>query len=353
MNQEKNLQKPPTKARKSPHSTSLPRPQPQKSTFYPLDSFSPHSSLKGKKTEKTISAKPPSPSDSETLSHSGYLHSFDDTRLYYEVKGQGPALFFVYGIGCAFSHWRHQVYFFAEKGYRVVLMDLRGHHRSEKGPLEHCDSNSVCKDIEGLMDHLGIDSCPFFGHSFGVKLILDFAHNCPERVSQLVCLGGFAKNPFEHFPFGEKVEKVCELLESLHVLFPSLIPFLIRYAFNNTFSILISGLIGGFNLSKTSWKDLENYFSAFETVDPLCFLNFMRCLIRTDCTEKIKHIKAPCLIFSGEADMVTDKRYQRALHELCFQSELISLPTGSHCVHLEEPHLFNYETLRFLENSSS
>ena len=76
----------------------------------------------------------------------GYYTAFDGTRIYYEVRGNGQPLVFVYGIGCVINHWHHQIEFFS-KTHKVITFDIRGHHKS-----------APVKNLSNLtMEHLAFD----------------------------------------------------------------------------------------------------------------------------------------------------------------------------------------------------
>ena len=52
----------------------------------------------------------------------GYFESFDGTKIYYETRGKGKPLVFVYGIGCLFNHWAHQVKYFSKNPIPFILL---------------------------------------------------------------------------------------------------------------------------------------------------------------------------------------------------------------------------------------
>ncbi len=75
--------------------------------------------------------------------------------------------------------------------FRVVRFDMRDYGKSDRaqGPL------SRRKDLEGLLDQLGIRRAVLVGCSMGGTIVLDFALEHPERVEGLVLVsadpGGF------------------------------------------------------------------------------------------------------------------------------------------------------------------
>ena len=57
----------------------------------------------------------------------------DGVRVYYEVEGDGPPLLLIHGFGQGGERWRGAGYVEALRdGHRVIVVDLRGHGRSDK-----------------------------------------------------------------------------------------------------------------------------------------------------------------------------------------------------------------------------
>src|SRR6185437_5597609 len=91
----------------------------------------------------------------------GFFKSFDGTRLYYEVRGNGRPIVFAYGIGCLINHWQHQIKTLSGP-YQTIVFDYRGHHKSEL-PVdrEKMSIDSIARDLHALMDHLEIEQASF------------------------------------------------------------------------------------------------------------------------------------------------------------------------------------------------
>jgi pimeloyl-ACP methyl ester carboxylesterase len=67
---------------------------------------------------------------SEVPSRNGYFRSFDGTKLFYSVEGEGKPIIFCYGLVCSSLHWTYQIEHF-RKNYKTIWMDYRGHQNSE------------------------------------------------------------------------------------------------------------------------------------------------------------------------------------------------------------------------------
>lgn len=67
---------------------------------------------------------------------------------------------------------------------RVIALDLRGHGRSEGGPIDHW--KEVAGDVAGVLDQLRIRRAVGVGHSMGAHVLLQCAADKPECFSRLV-----------------------------------------------------------------------------------------------------------------------------------------------------------------------
>ncbi|MCB9994100.1 MAG: alpha/beta fold hydrolase [Hyphomicrobiaceae bacterium] len=95
-------------------------------------------------------------------------------------------------------------------GFAPVLIDNRGHGRSEKlhDPAFYT-SRIMAQDASNLIDHLGIGPLPVLGYSMGARIGLFLALDHPDRVSALI-LGGLGAAVFG--PLEDREEIVEGLL---------------------------------------------------------------------------------------------------------------------------------------------
>ncbi len=111
----------------------------------------------------------------------------DGISIYYEVRGQGPALVFLHGGFGDLRMWNDQVDFFA-RNFRVIRYDQPGFGKSTKPESEYSAAAVLLK----LLDHLEIQKANLAGNSMGGTLAIDFAILHPDRVSSLVIVGSGA-----------------------------------------------------------------------------------------------------------------------------------------------------------------
>ena len=110
-------------------------------------------------------------------------------RLVYDVYGPsaGPLVVYMHGLLFDAELNRGIARAFAERGYRVALLDLLGHGRSDK-PTHASEYriDSYADQVVALLDHLGAHEAVLGGISLGANVSLFAATRHPERVRALV-----------------------------------------------------------------------------------------------------------------------------------------------------------------------
>ena len=94
-------------------------------------------------------------------------------------------LVMVHGLATNMAFWYFHYAAILAKRYRVTLLDMRGHGRSE-APASGYTPRNLGHDLEGLLDHLGIARAHFLAHSFGGVATLNMACFAPQRIASLV-----------------------------------------------------------------------------------------------------------------------------------------------------------------------
>lgn len=110
---------------------------------------------------------------------------YEGFRLAYEQYGdaQAPPVFLVHGILLDSACNRDLALALAEQGYRVILLDLLGHGRSDKpGHAKELRIDFFADQLRALMDHLDVDKAIIGGVSLGAITSLSFAVQWPQRV---------------------------------------------------------------------------------------------------------------------------------------------------------------------------
>jgi len=105
-------------------------------------------------------------------------------RLYYEVDGSGPFLFFAHGLGGNHLSWWQQVPYFRAR-YTCVTFAHRGFAPSS-APPGGPDPADYAGDLAALVDHLGAREVRIVAQSMGGWTALEYSLAHPDRVRALV-----------------------------------------------------------------------------------------------------------------------------------------------------------------------
>ncbi|KJC64608.1 alpha/beta fold hydrolase [Agreia bicolorata] len=114
-------------------------------------------------------------------------------RIAYDVQGSGPLVVLVPGMGDLRASYRYLAPELVAAGYTVATTDLRGHGDSDTTFSSYGDPETA-GDIDALIDELG-GKAVIGGNSLAAGAAVIVAAEHPEKVSGLVLLGPFVRNP--------------------------------------------------------------------------------------------------------------------------------------------------------------
>lgn len=283
----------------------------------------------------------------------GFVKAFDGTPIYYEVRGHGEPLIFIYGIACLMNHWHLQVEHFA-KTHQVILFDIRGHHKST--PVTNVNNfkfEHLAFDIKALLTHLDLKKAHFVGHSFGVPYMIKTYEQFPELFSSMTFINGFARNPLKKLFGFEFVEPFFNFLREQHRKSPDLWSNLWRGLIDNPLAFQLAALAGGFNIRLTQFKDIEMYGRGVARLELDYFFELFEQLLQFDGSSVLSHISCPTLIVAGDKDNLTPLSFQKEMLAGIKGSEFLLIPYGSHCSQLDFPEFINLKLSDFLTRNAN
>jgi pimeloyl-ACP methyl ester carboxylesterase len=109
---------------------------------------------------------------------------------YLDWGGDGPPIIALHGLASS-AHWYDIVAPLLCNQFRIIAPDQRGHGQTTQAGMGY-DWETLCRDVTGLADHLGLDRAAVVGHSWGGNVATNLAAIHPERVGRLVMIeGGF------------------------------------------------------------------------------------------------------------------------------------------------------------------
>jgi 3-oxoadipate enol-lactonase len=102
----------------------------------------------------------------------------------YDIRGQGPPLVLIQGLGVGRWGWEPVVARLARQ-FRVITIDNRGTGASD-APLGSYSTRVMAADVVAVLDDAGVASASVVGTSLGGMVAQELALTHPERVERLV-----------------------------------------------------------------------------------------------------------------------------------------------------------------------
>ncbi len=121
-----------------------------------------------------------------------------DIDIHVMAEGSGPLILCIHGWPELWYSWRHQMSYFAERGYTVAAMDVRGYGGSSKPhDVSAYTLRELCGDAAAVIDELGDGSAIVLGHDWGAPIAWNTARLHPEKVSAVcgMCIPYFPVSP--------------------------------------------------------------------------------------------------------------------------------------------------------------
>lgn len=113
----------------------------------------------------------------------------DGTQIYYKDWGTGQPVVFSHGWPLSSDAWEDQMNFLAERGFRCIAHDRRGHGRSGQ-PWNGNDMDTYADDLAQLFNHLDLRDAILIGHSAGGGEVTRYlGRHGTRRVAKAVLVG--------------------------------------------------------------------------------------------------------------------------------------------------------------------
>jgi pimeloyl-ACP methyl ester carboxylesterase len=98
-----------------------------------------------------------------------------------KVQGEGPLILCVHGWPELWYSWRHQMNYFASRGYRVAAMNVRGYGgSSHPSDVESYTIKNLASDVAAVAVGLSKTPVILFGHDWGAPIAYQSAILYPE-----------------------------------------------------------------------------------------------------------------------------------------------------------------------------
>jgi pimeloyl-ACP methyl ester carboxylesterase len=123
---------------------------------------------------------------------SGYV-PVNGIKVYYEVYGQGRPIVLLHGAFYTIEMNWGQIIPELSKTRKVIAIELQGHGHTPFSDRK-LDFPTLASDVEGVMNHLKVDSADVAGYSMGGSVAYQLAIQSPKRVRKLVIISSTYKS---------------------------------------------------------------------------------------------------------------------------------------------------------------
>jgi non-heme chloroperoxidase len=266
----------------------------------------------------------------------------DGTQIYFKDWGAGPVVTFSHGWPLNADAWDGQMHFLAQKGFRVIAHDRRGHGRSTQSSSNN-DMNGYADDLAALFEALDLKSVTMVGHSTGGGEVARYiGRHGTKRVARAVLIGAVppvmlksAANPeglplevFDSIRAGVAADR-SQYYKDLAIAF---------YGANRAGAKVSQGILDQFWL----WSMQSGQKNAYECI---------KAFSETDFTEDLKKIDVPTLLMHGEDDQIVPVHDSAKKSERLIKgAKAIYYPGAPHGLTATMQDRINADLLAFLKS---
>src|SRR5215468_11163110 len=265
-----------------------------------------------------------------------YFVTRDGVRLYFEEHGAGRPLLLAYGIGLNATMWAPNVAALSAR-HRLILWEPRGHASSEspEDPTRVTFAHWVL-DLEGLLDHLGLEQAVVGGLSLGGGIATRFVLAHPERARALVAVDSSSA---AGLPLS--VDNLVLRARSIQVTLEGGMDAMAEFAIESN-----PNVAGRLRLDPSARDEI---FAYHRLLTPIGYANSLRALLQMDyIADRLAEIRVPALLIAGDEDPSLPA--MRAMQERIKDARFVLLSPAGHFANRDQPEAFNRAVLDFLDD---
>lgn len=258
-----------------------------------------------------------------------------DGDVTYFDHGEGPAVVMVHGLVGDFTHFEHVAVRLAQRGFRVIGVDLPGCGGSHKRRERH-SIGSYARDVLTLLDRLELPSAILLGHSAGGAIVSEAALRSPQRVDRLVLLSSAG---LRRYPRGA------------HLAARTLVR---PWVLERTLTKLALPLLDMVLVEKNAYTekfvrdalDRPIYPSNVEMARVMADL--VPDLVHASVLDRAHALTMPVMVLWGDADRLVPPESAIELERTLAFGRLVLLPGCGHMPMIERPEVVSRELASFL-----
>ncbi len=272
-----------------------------------------------------------------------FLTLRDGTQMYYKDWGSGTPIVFSHGWPLSSDAWEAQMLFFAERGFRCIGHDRRGHGRSSQ-PWHGHEMDTYADDLAELTKALDLRGAIHIGHSTGGGEVTRYiGRHGSARVAKAVLVGAVPPIMLKTAanPGGLPVE-VFDGIRAASLKDRS-----------QLYKDVASGPFFGFNRpgAKPSQGMIDSFWMQGMMASHKATYDCIKAFSETDFTEDLKKFTIPTLIVHGDDDQIVPIGSSALMaHKLVKNSVLKVYKGGSHALMDTSRDQLNADLLEFIRS---
>ncbi len=256
----------------------------------------------------------------------------DGLAIHYELypsAANAPVdtVLLLHGLGSSTRDWSEQIPALVPE-YNVLLMDLRGHGKSDK-PSGPYSIREMANDVAMVISEIELTALHVVGLSMGAQIALQLALDHPEIVATVTAVNSPADM------------KPRRLRDKLTVVQRKLLVSLLGMR-------RVGNVIAGRLLPGDEFTERRRLFAdRWADNDPASYQASLDAILHWDITPDLPLIKQAILVISASDDY-TPLAWKKRIVDLAPDARMVVIENCRHAVPVERPEAFNSTLLEFL-----
>ena len=252
----------------------------------------------------------------------------DDKKVFASDAGQTfdknkQTIVLLHGSGQSHVVWSLTDQYLADKGYNVFALDLPGHGNSEGSCLQTIEE--MADWLNKVIKVIGIKDLTILGHSQGCLISLEYTNKFPEKIKNLIFIGGSYQIPVN--------KSLIDLansgdLESINLMMKW------AYGYSKQF-------IGG--------NPLQKILNSSREVREVLAVDLIACNNYKNGINCVKNIKCPTFFVFGELDKMIKLDKGKEFSGLINGSKTHIIKDCGHMIILENAFEMREQIAKFLK----
>lgn len=262
----------------------------------------------------------------------------DGVKIYYQIypnEKKNKTLVLLHGLGGDLDAWKKDVDIFRKLGYPVVLVDLRGHGKSDRPTTDQSyHFKRFAEDIKEIILVEELKRTILVGHCFGGVIAMMVDVYFPSIINALVLIDTTYKPHFlaESFSKHKSLQKLMDLVIKVSPTIHSSSP--------RDYAIFVG----------TKDIDIRRLWSDITHTSLKTYLLASELLVNMPPESFLRKIQVPTLIIEGIEDTIFPVELAAVMYQRIKHSAVEFIEEANHILVLNNPTEITATIDRFVEN---